>query len=55
LSTWLFGAVVLAGGFLAARLSPDDPLSELLASALHAEVDGLEPTITCTPEEETTC
>ncbi|WP_326828719.1 hypothetical protein OIE13_22675 [Streptosporangium sp. NBC_01810] len=52
MSAWTFGALVLAGGFLAARLSPDDPLTEALAAALHAEVDGLEPTITCTPKEE---
>ncbi|WP_326643005.1 hypothetical protein OG884_06105 [Streptosporangium sp. NBC_01755] len=50
----IFGAVVLAGGFLAARLSPDDPLGEVLAAVLHAEVDDVEPTITCTPAEKET-
>jgi hypothetical protein len=51
--SWIFGALVLAGSYMAARL-PDDPLGEALATVLHAEVDDVEPTITCTPEEETT-
>ncbi|GAA0853290.1 hypothetical protein ACFQVD_26795 [Streptosporangium amethystogenes subsp. fukuiense] len=50
--SWILGALVLAGGYLAACLSPDDPLGEALANVLHAEVDDVEPTITCTPPSE---
>lgn len=50
--SWIFGAAVLAGGLLAARLSPDDPLGIALARALYQVDDLVEPTITCTPPEE---
>ncbi|GAA3417680.1 hypothetical protein [Streptosporangium vulgare] len=45
----------LAGSSVfAARQSGPDPLGDALSRELH-KVDELEPTITCTPEEETTC
>lgn len=50
-----FAAVVLVGAAVVAHQLhryTSDPLGEVLARVLHAEVDDLEPTITCTPKEE---
>lgn len=37
---------------MGALVTDPDPLAAVLAEALRQEVAGVEPTITCTPDEE---